>query len=107
MEHLTRNKIMVNPTNVPDFDLTRVFEWAFACITFLWGWAKYIDKSFESKKQEKQEFIEKIVSACVKTTMDEILKDVKTDINILFKYREEDRKHIDSKFDKIMIELKK
>ena len=73
----------------------------------MFGYAYYINLYFKNKAKEKEEFIQDVVKATLRETLDGELKSIKENIDILFKYREADRKHIDEKFDKIMIELKK
>lgn len=68
---------------------------------------KWIDSYFASKAKEQSDFIQKVVQASVDTILDKSFKDVREDIQTLFRYREQDRAHIDGKFDKIMMEMKK
>lgn len=61
----------------PDNSLYSLFEIFMVCGTFLTVCWRWIDKVFESKKNEKKEFIEHVVTA----TMEGCLKDFRTDFN--------------------------
>jgi len=113
-----KNITMVQPTPNPEFDFNKILEVLIAVGGFLWATLAYMGKYFKdkesarlaainAKKIETEEFIEKVAIACVKATVDSVLTDVKNDIVILFKYREEDRKHFDTKFDNVMAAIKK
>lgn len=109
---------MAQPTPNPDFDINKIIEVLIAVGGFLWATLAYMAKYFKdkdaeraatlaAKKVESEEFIKKVAIACVNATLEGVLKDVKEDISILFKYRDEDRKHFDEKFDKIILAIKK
>lgn len=114
MEYLKNscNTMEIPPSQ--SFDLNELIKYIIGGGTILGAYWKYIDNKFREKKLEaeqlkleREEFITKVAKEAVKAAMDGILGDVKEDISTLFKYREEDRKHIDHKFDNIMKELKK
>ncbi len=91
-----------DPTN-----WTAIIEVAMSLITGLIAWIYLVNWYFKSKKQEKKEWIEQIATAAVTAAMDSSLRDVRGDIQTLFKYREADRAHIDGRFDIIMTEIRK
>lgn len=68
---------------------------------------KYKIKKLEFDKQLNEEFIKKVAIACVNATLDGILKDVKDDINKLFKLRDDDRNHWDKRFDSVITAINK
>lgn len=88
-------------------DWSNVLAVSVPCITFLIGFFKWVDAHFKSKRDERASFIEQIVDSSVKKTLDSVLGDVRADIQMLFKYREEDRKHADTRFDSVIREIKK
>lgn len=67
----------IPPNNLPDFDLTKVFEYLIASVSFIYGWGKVIDAYFKSKKESKQQFIEDVV----KSTIASVLGDFKSEFN--------------------------
>lgn len=101
------HKLATPPLPNPNFDWNENFKWIAGCISFLLGYGYYINLYFKNKAKEKEEFIENVVKATLRETLDGELKGIKDNIDVLFKYREADRKHIDDKFDKLMIEIKK
>lgn len=100
-----RNKLAPN-LPIP-FDWNENIKWIAGCITALIGYVYYINAHFKNKAKEKQEFIQGIVNTTLRTTLDHELQGIKDNIDKLFEYREDDRKHIDDKFSKMMTELKK
>lgn len=99
-------KTMTQP--IPDpTNWTAIIEVAMSLISGLIAWIYLVNWYFKSKKQEKKEWIEQIATASVNAAMDSCLKDVRDDIKVLFKYREDDRNHIDNKFNMIMTEIRK
>lgn len=84
-------------------------------ISIIWGITvtlitvsyKWINSYFAYKKQEKSEFIERVVTATVTATLDKVLEGVRSDIKTLFKFREVDRQNLDNKFVDLMREIKK
>lgn len=104
--------------NPNEFDINKIIEVLIAVAGSLIGvlaWmrsyfkdkASARDATIQAKKVESEEFIEKVAIACVKATLDSTIGDVKADISALFKYREDDRKHYDDRFDKVMAAIKK
>lgn len=71
------------------------------------GWFYFVHWYFKNKAQEKENWIKQVATTAVNAAMDSCLKDVRGDIQTLFKYREDDRKHIDAKFDFIITEIRK
>lgn len=117
MDTLT-NRTMLQPTPNPEFDVNKIIEVLIAVGGFLWATLSYMSKYFKdkesarlaainAKKIETEEFIERVAIACVKATVDSVLTDVKNDIVTLFRYRDEDRKHYDERFDKVITAIKK
>lgn len=97
-------KTMAQP---PSFDwgsFTGIFT---ICATILAGFWKWVDASHKLKKEENKAFIEGIVESSVKKTLDAVLGDIRSDIQVLFKYREDDRRHYDVRFDSVIKEIKK
>lgn len=104
---------------IPDpINWTSIGTWlitvAGLCISFFGFTTKHFKNRAEEReahalaeKQQKQEFIEKVVIATVTATLNSTLGGIKSDIEILFKYREEDKKEMNNRFDRVMIELKK
>lgn len=93
---------------------TWIISVAGICFAFITFTNKYFkDKGLEreayaaAQKQERQEFIEKVVVATVTATLNSTLGGLKSDIETLFKYREEDKKEMNNRFDRVMLELKK
>lgn len=70
----TRIKYMQPP---PDTSVYSLIEIIAICGTFLTVCWRWIDKVFESKKNEKKEFIEQVVTS----TMEGCLKDFRGDFN--------------------------
>ena len=112
MELLIKNKMGLPSNN--DFDINELYKWVLGASGAVVGFWKWVDSRFAAKKLEleqtkfeREEFITRVAEKAVQAAMNGILGDVKEDISTLFKYREEDRKHIDHKFDNIMKELKK
>lgn len=103
---LTTKQTMAQPTPTP-FDLNTAIYVIGSCITGLIAWVYFVNAYFKSKSREKEEWIKQIATAAVNAAMDSCLKDVRDDIKVLFKYREEDRKHIDHKFDMMVTEIRK
>ncbi len=91
----------------PSSDLTEIIEWVIGATMFCISWIYFINKYFKSKSEEKQEFIQNVVIATVKATLDGELKGIKTDIEKLFDFREADRNHSDGQFKELMREIKK
>jgi len=102
-----------NPT-----DWTAMGEWLISVGGLLIAFFGFTGKYFKDKadarekfaaaqKQERQDFIEKVVIATVSATLNSTLGGIKDDIATLFKYREEDKKDMNNRFDRVMIELKK
>jgi hypothetical protein len=114
-----KNTAMATPIPNPnDFDVNKIIEVFIAVVGALvaslaWMRSHFKDKAssrdaaIQAKKVESEEFIEKVAIACVKATLDSTMGDVKADIAALFKYREDDRKHYDDRFDKVMAAIKK
>lgn len=92
---------------LPSFDWNENIKWIAGCISALLGYAYYIALYFKHRAKEKEEFIESVVKATLKQTLDGELKGIKDDVKQLFDYREADRTHIDEKFSKVMAELRK
>ena len=97
---------------------TTIGTWIVTVIGILIAFLGFTNKWFKDKaaerdayqlaqKQDKQEFIEKVVIATVTATLNSTLGGIKDDISTLFKYREEDKKDMNARFDRVMIELKK
>jgi hypothetical protein len=101
------NNKLATPNLPTPFDWTENIKWLSACISALLGYAYYINLYFKNKSKEKQEFIQDIVKATLRNTLDHELQGIKENIDKLFEYREDDRRHIDEKFSKMMSELKK
>jgi hypothetical protein len=111
MEHLTNKTMQLEPNG---FDVNELWKWlvgASGAVAAFWKW---VDSRFAAKKLEielektdREEFITKVAEKAVQAALNSILGDVREDIQTLFKYREDDRKHIDQKFDKIMTEIRK
>lgn len=70
-------RVALPVNNLPSFDLTKVFEWLVASCTVLMGFFKGIDAYYKHKREDKREFIEKVVKA----TMDSSLADFKNDFH--------------------------
>lgn len=90
----------------PSFDWNENIKWISGCVTFLIGYIYYINYYFKNKAKEKQEFIQDIVKATLRTTLDGELREIRDNVKQLFDFREADRNHIDEKFSKLMSELK-
>lgn len=91
----------------PDTSLYSLIEIFFVCATFITVCWKWIDSYFKSLKESKQEFIQSVVVATVRATLESELKGVKENISKLFEYREDDRTHSDSQFKELLREIKK
>ncbi len=91
----------------PLSDLTEIIEWAIGAIMFCICWIYFINKYFKSKSEEKQEFIQNVVIATVKATLDSELSGVRADIKTLFKYRDDDSKRAESNFRELLKEIRK
>jgi hypothetical protein len=89
------------------FDWNDNFKWVAMCISGLIAYCYYIAFYFKNKAKEKEEFIQGIVNATLRSTLDHELQSIKDNIDKLFEYREDDRKHIDEKFTKLMAEVRK
>jgi len=92
---------------LPTFDWNENIKWISGCVTFLLGYIYYINYYFKNKAKEKQEFIQDIVKATLRTTLDGELREIKESIETLFKYRESDRNHSDAQFKELLKEIKK
>lgn len=79
---------------------------AFA-LTYLTKFFSHKKEVLEKAREDQQAFIQKLVITTVTSTMEGCLKDIKDDVTILFRYREEDRKNIDEKFMAISKEIRK
>lgn len=103
---LSKVKIGTMPpaTNNALYSLIEIFIICGTFITVCWKWT---DSYFKNKSQEKEEFIIKIADVAASAAIDKVLGGVKSDIQTLFRYREDDRKHIDDKLDRMMLEIKK
>lgn len=91
----------------PSNDITEIIEWIIFTAGFAISWIYFVGRYFKSKAEEKQQFIENVVIATVKATLDSELKSIKGNIDKLFEYREDDRNHSDSQFKELMREIKK
>lgn len=91
----------------PSSDITEIIEWLIGATMFCISWIYFINKYFKSKADEKQEFIQNVVVATVKATLDSELKIIKGNIDKLFEFREDDRNHTDAQFREIIKEIKK
>lgn len=100
-------KLATTQIPIPSFDWNENIKWVSACITALLGYVYYINLYFKNRAKEKQEFIQDIVKTTLRNTLDHELQGIKDNIALLFEYREDDRKHIDDKFSKMMAELRK
>lgn len=79
---------------------------AFA-LTYLTKYFSHKRLLLEKSKEDQQSFIQKLVITTVTSTMEGCLKDIKEDVSMLFRYREEDRKNIDEKFMLMSKEIRK
>lgn len=112
MEHLKTKYMTTEPYN--GFDINELIKWVTivsGAVITVW---RYIDYKFKERKleaeltkTEREDFITRVAKAAVEAALNSVLGDVKTDIQTLFKYREDDRKHIDKKFEVIMVEMRK
>lgn len=100
-----KTDIMTQPPS--PIDWTQIIAIIIPCLTLLFGWLRWMDASFKSKKEEKIKFIEEITEASVNKTLDKVFTDQNNKINTLFEYREADRKHWDDRFDTVIREIKK
>jgi hypothetical protein len=102
----SKTKIMTN--NLPEpINWNVIINTAMYVAGGLIAWFYFVHWYFKNKSKEKEDWVKSIATAAVNTAMDSSLKDVRADIQTLFKYREEDRRHIDHKFDSMMGELRK
>ncbi len=112
------NKTMSQPIPNPEFDINKLLEVLSIVAGSVLAICTYISKKFKdkasereaatlAKKVESEEFIKKVAIACVEATLNSVLGDIKEDIKILFKYRDEDLKHWDKRFDGVMTAIKK
>lgn len=103
---LLKTNEMTQP--IPDpVDWTKIIEIVCSLLTVLIAWVYFVNRYFKNKAQEKEDWIKSIATIAVNSAMDSCLKDVRNDIQVLFKYREADRLHIDNKFDAMMTEVRK
>lgn len=103
---LLTTKKMTHPTQDP-INWNVLLNTIIYVVGGLVGWFYFVHWYFKNKAQEKENWIKQVATTAVNTAMDNCLKDVRDDIRVLFKYREDDRKHIDNKFDIIMTEIRK
>lgn len=93
---------MVSPPAY-NLDWTSIGEWIVSVVGITIAFLGFTNKWFRDRaetraaialaeKEGKQEFIEKIVHTTVTATLNSVLGDIKDDIAVLFKYRDEDRK---------------
>lgn len=75
---------------------------------------KWINAYFADKKTEKENFIRNVVQGVIDIAMSAKLKSVddrmgemNSKINTLFEYREQDRNHLDGKFETMLREIRK
>lgn len=101
MMYLTINKKMGTPPS-SNTDWTVLGTIGGACVTIITIMFKWIDSSFSARKMEREAFIKAVVSEAMSIA----LKDIKENVDILFKYREKDREYFDRKFSEMMKELK-
>jgi len=101
-----------------NLDWMALGEWAISVVGILIAFFGFTNKWFKDRvdarekyaqqqKQEKQDFIEKVVIATVSATLNSTLGGIKEDIATLFKYREDDRTHSDGQFRELMKEIRK
>lgn len=102
------------PPNHDGLNIADLYKWVAGITGGVVAFWKWVDGEFKKKKLEaetlkleREHFIKTVATEAVKQAMDSILSEVKDDVKTLFKYREDDRRHIDNKFDNIMKELKK
>lgn len=91
-----------DPNNL--YTLLECLSICVSIIIVIWKW---IDSYFKGLKEQKQEFIQNVVIATVKATLDSELRGIKDNISKLFEYREDDRNHTDGQFRELMKEIKK
>ena len=100
------NLIMIKKMALPNPDPTNwtllgvVWATVLGIITVCFKW---IDSSFRARREEREAFI----TAVVDRAMSQSMQGMKDDIKQLFEYREADRLHIDEKFSKMMVEIRK
>lgn len=92
-----KQTLATNPLPNP-FDWNDNIKWIETLIGALIGWITFIILYFKHKSKEKEEFIVNVVRVAVAETLGSQLKDIKDDIKVLFKYRDEDRNHADDLF---------
>lgn len=100
------NKLATPPLPNP-FDWNENIKWVAGCISGLLGYGYYINLYFKNKAKEKEEFIQDVVKATLRQTLDGELQGIKDNIDKLFEYREDDRNHSDAQFKELMREIKK
>ncbi len=97
---------LAQPLPIP-FDWNENIKWISACVTALIGYIYYINIYFKNRAKEKENFIQEVVKATLRETLDGELQGIKDSIKVLFKYREDDRTHSDSQFKELLREIKK
>lgn len=97
-----------------NFDLNELLKYLVPTTGIFGMYWKYIDNKFkeeklkaEQAKFEREEFITKVAEKAVQTAMAIVVSEFRNDIDTLFRYREEDRKHIDQRLDNIVKEIRK
>ncbi len=101
------NNKLATPPLPNTVDWNENAKWISGCITFLVGYIYYINYYFKNKAKEKQEFIQDIVKATLRTTLDHELQAIKNNIDKLFEFREDDRNHSDAQFKELLKEIRK
>lgn len=76
MDSLNEHTVALPINNVPDFDLTKIFEWLIASVTVITTIFKMTDAYFANKKRDKQEFIERVVKAAMDSCLSELKQDI-------------------------------
>lgn len=110
--------IRMTPHPSYTIDLTAIGYWIISTVTLLIAFFGFTNKYFrdrvaareafaKAEKEGKQEFIEKIVNTTVTATLNSVLGAMREDISTLFKYREEDKKDMNNRFDRVMTKLDK
>lgn len=103
---LLTTKTMTNTTPDP-IDWNTIIQIGLSIFGGLVAWIYLVNAWFKSKREEKKEWIEQIATASVNAAMDSCLKDVRRDVQTLFRHREDDRKHLDDRLDFIVTEIRK
>lgn len=101
------NRKLAQQLPLPSFDWNENVKWIAGCITTLIGYIYYINVYFKNKAKEKENFIQEVVKATLRETLDGELQGIKDSIKVLFQYREDDRTHSDSQFKELLREIKK